>query len=94
MNMNMARMKNGEHDLVVMEEGISSSFLKQFHAGFAVKINNLNRLVTRIGFNTNARVSIPKIGELDLWMEQSYLPSTQATLFQYRSYNLSLTRYF
>jgi hypothetical protein len=94
MTMNVARMKNGDYDLVVMEEGISTSFLRQFQAGFAVKVNNLNRLITRVGFNANAKVSIQKIGEVDLWMEQSYLPSLQNTLFRYQSYNLSLTRHF
>lgn len=91
---NLSKMQNGEYDLVVMEEGISANVLKQVTAGLAVKINNLNRLITRIGFNANSRVSIKKIGELDLWMEQSYLPSLNNDLFRYQSYNLSLTRYF
>jgi hypothetical protein len=91
---NIARMKNGDHDLIVMEEGVSTNLFRKINAGFAVKINNLNKLITKVGFNANTRISIKQVGELSVWMEQSYLPSSQKDLFRYESYNIGLTRYF
>lgn len=91
---NVARMKNGDYDLIVMEEGVSANLFRKLNAGFAVKINNLNKVITKVGFNANARVNFKQVGELNLWMEQSYLPSSQTSLFKYESYNLGLTRYF
>jgi hypothetical protein len=91
---NIARMKNGDHDHIVMEEGVSANLFKKVNAGFAIKINNLNKLITKVGFNANARVNLKYIGELNVWMEQSYLPSSQTDLFRYESYNIGLTRYF
>lgn len=87
-------MKNGEYNLIVMEEGVSALLFKQVHAGFAVKINNLNRVVNKVGFNATTRVSLKTWGELNMWMEQSYLPSMQNDLFKYESYNIGWTKYF
>lgn len=92
--LNISRMKNGDHDLIVMEEGVSTNLFRKINAGFAIKINNLNKLITKVGFNANTRINLKNIGELNVWMEQSYLPSSQKDLFRYESYNIGLTRYF
>jgi len=92
--LNIARMKNGDYDHVVMEEGVSANLFQKVNAGFAIKINNLNRLITKVGFSANTRINLKHVGELNVWMEQSYLPSSQADLFKYESYNIGLTKYF
>jgi hypothetical protein len=92
--MNVSGMSNGQYNLIVLEEGVSATLLKRISAGFAIKINNLNKMINKIGFNANTRIDMKKFGELNLWMEQSYLPSMQNGLFRYESYNLGLTRYF
>jgi hypothetical protein len=92
--LNVSGMNNGDQRLLVMEEGVSAIFLQKVNAGFAIKINNLNKQTTKLGFNANTRIMVKKIGELNLWMEQSYLPSVNDMLFRYESYNIGLTRYF
>jgi hypothetical protein len=92
--LSVSGMANGVDNLLVMEEGVSATFFKKVNAGFAIKINNLNKTTTKLGFNANTRVDVKYVGEINLWMEQSYLPSLQSGLFRYESYNIGLTRYF
>lgn len=87
-------MVNGQYNLAVLEEGIEANVIKGVYAGFSIKINHLAGVETRVGFSTRSRINIKYIGELNLWMEQNYLPSLQNGLFKYEMYNLGLTRYF
>lgn len=93
-SMNVSGMNNGRHHLIVMEEGLSATFLKVISAGFAIKINNLNKTINKIGFNAKTRVNLKRIGEFNLWMEQSYLPGLQQEFYKYEMYNIGLIRYF
>lgn len=92
--LNISGMNNGQHQLIVMEEGLSANLFKKVNAGFAIKINNLNRATTKIGFNARTRATIKKVGELNLWMEQNYLPAMHQDLYKYEVYNIGLVRYF
>lgn len=91
---NVSGMNNGRHQLIVMEEGLSATLFKAFTAGFAIKINNLDKNINKIGFNAKTRINMKKIGELNVWMEQSYLPGLQQEFYKYEMYNIGLTRYF
>jgi hypothetical protein len=91
---NVSGMNNGRHQLIVLEEGLSATFLKTINAGFAIKVNNLNKNINKVGFNTRVRASIKKLGELNVWMEQSYLPALQQEFYKYEVYNIGFIRYF
>jgi hypothetical protein len=91
---NISGMDNGRHRLIVMEEGVYATFFKVINAGFAIKINNLNKIINKVGFNAKTRIALRKVGELNLWMEKSYLPGLQQELYKYKMYNMGLVRYF
>lgn len=93
-SVNISGMRNGRHDMVVMEENISATFFKTINAGVGIKISNLNKMVNKIGFNAKVRASLKGIGELNLWMEQSYLPGLQQDFYKYQMFNTGLIRYF
>lgn len=92
--MSVSAMINGQYHLVVMEEGLEANLSDKINAGFSIKINHLDDNTTRVGFNAKTKISINHIGDLNLWMEQNYLPSIQKGLYKYEMYNLGLIRYF
>ncbi len=92
--MSVSSMNSSQYQLYVFEEGLSATFFGKVKAGFAIKINNLNKSTTKVGFNADTRINLRKIGELNLRMEQNYLPSLQTGLYQYEMYNLGLIKYF
>ena len=90
---NISGMNNSQNNLIVMEEGISSNLFKNINVGIGVKINHLNQTITKVGFNAKAKFALKKIGEINLWLEQSYLPNNQGGLFRYEMYNIGFARY-
>lgn len=92
--MSVSAMLNGQYNLVVMEEGLETNLFNKISAGFSVKVNHLDSVVTKVGFSAKSRITIKPIGDLNLWMEQNYLPSVPNGLYKYEMYNIGLTRYF
>jgi hypothetical protein len=93
-NIGASRMSNNQYKLQVLEAGLSAVLLKRVSIGFAVKINNLDNTITKLGFNTGSRFLLKHIGELNLWAEKNYLPGSRGNLYKYEMYNLGFTRFF
>lgn len=87
--------ENGVYTLNVMEEGFLFRILKQHLFGFGVKINHTNiDTSSKVGLYCNSRVTLPKVGELNFWLEKNYLPDLHHQLIRNEFYNISFTRYF
>ncbi|MCU7549883.1 hypothetical protein OCK74_12195 [Chitinophagaceae bacterium LB-8] len=93
-NLSIARTANGINTLNVVDAGVATKVRKQDALGFGVKVNNLNRNFTKIGFYANTQIDIPKVGALNLLLEKGYLPAWNQTLRKNEFYSIGFTRYF
>ena len=93
-NLNITRSSSMDYTLTIVESGVSAKILKRGQLGFGVKINQLENLEVRTGFYGNGRLSVPKLGEFNAWLEKSWLPGWKAGLVENAFYNIGFTRFF
>lgn len=94
-NISVAHTENGTYTLDVWDAGLVFRILKQNALGFGVKINHINSdTIPRVGFYGNARMTIPKVGELNVWLEKNYLPGLRHQMIRNEFYNIGFIRYF
>jgi hypothetical protein len=94
-NLSIAHTENGRYTLNTWDAGFFFKVLKQSAVGFGVKINQLNiDPDAKVGFYGNTRIAIPKVGDLNIWLEKNYLPDLYHRLIKNEFYNIGFTRYF
>lgn len=94
-NLSISHVENGIYTLDVMDAGFVLKVFKQNSLGLGVKINNINiDPKSKVGLYGNARIAIPKVGELNVWLEQNFLPGLHRQLVKNEFYNIGFTRYF
>lgn len=92
--LNIARSQSSDFTLTVFETGINLKIKKLHGAGVGVKINQLNNESVQVGLYGNLRVLIPKVGELNAWIEKAYLPAWNNQLTRNELCNIGFTRFF
>lgn len=86
---------NGNYMLDVWDEGIYFNLFKPAQLGFGVKVFHLDiETASRVGFYWNGRIDFKRMGQLNFWLEKSYLPNIQHRLSKNELYNIGYTKYF
>lgn len=93
-NLGASAMHNNQYQLTILDGGVHTMVFKTFNLDFGVKVNHLKSEDTKFGFKTGGGYTLKNIGEINVWMEKSYLPAEQNKLSKYEMYNLGFTRYF
>ena len=94
LNWGFSYMDNGSMHYTVMEAGAQFPVWKRSVVFGGVKINKLGLEKPKLGFYLNTRVAVASVGELNVWMEQNYLPGIEQTLVRNAFFNIGFTRYF
>lgn len=93
-SMGASVMQNRQYQLSVLDGGIHTILFKAVNLDVSVKVNHLKREDAKFGFKTGSGFVLKNIGEINVWMEKSYLPAEQNNLSKYEMYNLGFTRFF
>ncbi len=94
-NLSISHTENGVYISDVWDAGFVFKVLKRQSFGFGVKINHMNTDTTsKVGLYGNGRLAIPKVGELNVWLERNYLPDQHHQLIRNDFFNIGFTRYF
>jgi len=91
---NVTHSKSPNYEFNVMEENFSIPFSSRGTVGFGVKINNLDRRVTKIGGFLNGSIRVNKTDILYLYFEHGYLPGTDHRLVSNLMGNVNFTKNF
>lgn len=91
-DINIAQTKSRDYSLTVLEAGASAKVWKRSVVGFGLKINQLNGSAVKVGLYGSEKISIPKLGELNAWIEKSYLPGWKGNLVRTELYNIGFFR--
>lgn len=94
LNWGFSYMNNGSMHYTVMEAGAQFPVWKGSVIYGGVKINKLGLEKPKLGFYLNTRVAVASVGELNVWMEQNYLPGINQNLVRNAFFNIGFTRYF
>jgi hypothetical protein len=93
-DINIARTQSRDYVLTVLDAGASAKVWKTNTIGFGVKINQLNNQSLKVGLYGSEKISIPKLGDVSLWVEKSYLPSWNGGLIKTEFYNVGFFKVF
>ncbi len=92
--LNISRSDSRDYLLTILDAGITAQLKKQHALGLGVKINQLNNESLRVGIYGQGKWSLKNIGEVNLWIEKTYLPGWGGTLTKNQLYTLGFTRFF
>jgi hypothetical protein len=93
-NINVAQSTNSTYTLTTLDGGINAKVFKNSQVGIGVKISQLNNQDLKLGVYGSERILIPKLGEISLSIEKSYLPGFDGNLVKNDLYTIGYTRYF
>ncbi|MBO9683461.1 MAG: hypothetical protein J7502_12465, partial [Flavisolibacter sp.] len=91
-DINIAHTRSRDYILTVLDAGASAKIWKNSVISFGVKINQLNSSSVKVGLYGSEKISIPKVGELNAWIEKSYLPGWKGDLVKTGLYNIGFFR--
>lgn len=93
-NINISKSINSQYNLTTLDGGASARVWKYSSIGVGVKINQLNNQSLKVGVYGNERIVIPRVGEINAWIEKAYLPGMNGHLIKSELYNIGFTHYF
>ena len=94
-NSGFSYTRNGAFGVTVLQAGLSHKVIMNSVINYGLKLNRINGDDNlKFGFYGNTKINIPKIGELNINMEQSYLPNQLQKLSKYEFFTAGFTRYF
>ena len=93
--LNATHTDNGIYKLDIWDEGIYFNLFKPALIGFGVKVFHLNvEPSSEVGYYLNGRWDLKRMGQVNFWLERSYLPNMSHGLNKNELYNIGYTKYF
>ncbi|MFL5811551.1 MAG: hypothetical protein ACJ749_18655, partial [Flavisolibacter sp.] len=86
---------NGRFSVTVLQAGLAHKLFGESVINYGLKLNRLGGdSDLKFGFFGNTKINVPKIGELNVNLEKSYLPNGMNKLSKYEFFTIGFTRYF
>lgn len=87
-------LSNTQYRLLALETGFSSTLFRHCNLDVALKVNNLNNTIVKVGFRSGGRLMLSHLGTITFNIDKNFIPGSQNQLSSYETYQVGFTKSF